>query len=482
MARPFFSLSRVSIARRPATELTTGPENLLSNPSTLSPQAMQAQSAPSSTVPTRVRWRIMLIVMFIMAVTTLCRLNLSIAGKYISEEFSFDTITMGRVFSAFLWGYGLFQIPWGYIGDRFGPRRTLTISMLLFCVGTAALGIAPKLALSSGISVLLAFQVIRFITGVGEAASSANVTRVIASWTAARERGFASGLQTAGLGLGGTLTPIFISWTMIHWGWRISFYLCAAIAFIVLCLWWYYCTDWPEQHPSVNAAELALIHPEGRKVSGRKSETVAKRKPVPWGRLLSSGSIWGLILGYGCQGYAFYVYYNWFYFYAVKVRGLGIMQAAAWTSFPFLAMTLISPLGGLFSDTVSRNFGRRRGRQCAVWVGMGLSAALLFSGSHTANTSLALPMMALAAGFLMFAAANFWAACIDLVPDHSATLSALMNTLGSVGGAISSTVTAYIATQYSWTRALDLAAAVTVVSGLLWFFVDAGKSLEEKSA
>jgi ACS family glucarate transporter-like MFS transporter len=89
-------------------------------------------------------------------------------------------------------------------------------------------------------------------------------------------------------------------------------------------------------------------------------------------------------------------------------------------------------------------------------------------------------MMALAAGFLMFAAANFWAACIDLVPDHSATLSALMNTLGSVGGAISSTVTAYIATQYNWTRALDLAAAVTVASGLLWFFVDAGKSLEEK--
>jgi ACS family glucarate transporter-like MFS transporter len=352
--------------------------------------------------------------------------------------------------------------------------------MLLFCVGTAALGIAPKLALSSGISVLFAFQGIRFITGVGEAASSANVTRVIASWTAAKERGFASGLQTAGLGLGGTLTPIFISWTMIHWGWRISFYLCAAISFVVLFLWWYYCTDWPDEHPSVNAAELALIHPDGRKIVGRRSAAVAERKPVPWGRLFSSGSIWGLILGYGCQGYAFYVYYNWFYFYAVKVRGLGIMQAAAWTSFPFLAMTLISPLGGLFSDRISRNFGRRRGRQCAVWLGMGLSAALLFSGSHTANTSLALPMMALAAGFLMFAAANFWAACIDLVPDHSATLSALMNTLGSVGGAISSTVTAYIATQYNWTRALDLAAAVTVASGLLWFFVDAGKSLEEK--
>ena len=120
------------------------------------------------------------------------------------------------------------------------------------------MGLAPRFALTGGISVLFSFELVRFFTGVGEAASSANVTRIIASWTAARERGFASGLQTAGLGLGGTLTPIFISWTMIHWGWRISFYLCAAISFIVLLLWWIYCTDWPEQHLGVNAAELAV--------------------------------------------------------------------------------------------------------------------------------------------------------------------------------------------------------------------------------
>ena len=95
----------------------------------------------------------MLIVMFIMAVTTLCRLNLSIAGKYIAEEFSFDTITMGHIFSAFLWGYGFFQVPWGYIGDRFGPRRTLATAMLLFCIGAAMVPLAPRLALGTGVSV-----------------------------------------------------------------------------------------------------------------------------------------------------------------------------------------------------------------------------------------------------------------------------------------------------------------------------------------
>src|ERR1700752_2033830 len=163
-------------------------------------------------VATRVRWVVMSIVMAIMAVTALNRLNLSIAGKYIEEEFSFSTISMGRVFSAFLWGYGLFQIPWGYVCDRVGPRRTLTVAMLCFAIGATFMGLVPWLAALSGISVLAGFQLVRFLTGVGEAAISSNVTRVIASWTSPRERRFPSGLQVCGLGLGGTVTPVFIAW------------------------------------------------------------------------------------------------------------------------------------------------------------------------------------------------------------------------------------------------------------------------------
>src|ERR1700731_5224707 len=266
--------------------------------------------------PTTVRWRILAIVMAIMAVTALNRLNISIAGKLIAEEFSFDTISMGLVFSSFLWGYGLFQIPWGYICDRLGPRRTLTASIVCFAVGAGAVGLAPRFAALTGISTLAAFRFVRFLTGVGEAAVSSNVTRVIASWTAVRERGFASGLQVCGLGLGGTLTPIFIAWTMVHWGWRASFEICAVLAFIVVALWNSYATDWPEEHPDVNDAELQIIHPGSRKgdVGARTSHTGVAS--VPWLKMLTSLSVWSLILAYGLQGYTFYVYYNWFYFYA----------------------------------------------------------------------------------------------------------------------------------------------------------------------
>ena len=196
-----------------------------------------------------------------------------------------------------------------------------------------AMVFAPKFAAASGISALAVFRIVRFFTGVGEAAVSSNVTRVIASWTALRERGFASGLQVCGLGLGGTLTPIAIAWTMVHWGWRVSFAISAALAFVVVAVWHWYVTDWPEENASVNQQELQIIHPGASK--GNTPQLQQSAIKVPWMKMLTSASVWGLILGYGFQGYAFYVYYNWFYFYAVKVRGLDIMHAAAWTSAPF---------------------------------------------------------------------------------------------------------------------------------------------------
>lgn len=434
-------------------------------------------SSDAAPRPTHARWIVMSIVMAIMAVTALNRLNLSIAGKYIEDEFSFNTIGMGLIFSAFLWGYALFQIPWGYICDRIGPRRTLTASIVCFAVGAGAMVVVPRLAALTGISALAAFRLVRFLTGVGEAAVSSNVTRVIASWTALKERGFASGLQVCGLGLGGTLTPVAIAWTMIHWGWRTSFAICAVLAFVIVAIWHSYATDWPEEHPRVNQLELQAIHP-GLEEGVPRPQQVATA--VPWLKMFRSTSVWGLILGYGFQGYAFYVYYNWFYFYAVKVRGLDTMRAAEWTSAPFLAMALLSPVGGWFSDRVARGTDRRKGRTAAVWLGMGVAAFLLYTGNHLKTTTIALPMIALAAGFTMFAAAVFWASCIDLAPGYSASLSALMNTVGSLGGVVSSTVTAAVSVHQGWGRALDLAVLVTIGSGALFSIVDSNHTIEER--
>jgi len=157
------------------------------------------------------------------------------------------------------------------------------------------------------------------------------------------------------------------------------------------------------------------------------------------------------------------------------------MQAALWTAAPFLAMAVLSPVGGWFSDRLMRTTDRRSARQRAVWLGMGVSAVLLYLGSHLSVTVIALPMIALAAGFNMFAAANFWAACIDLAPGYSASLSALMNTMSAIGGAISSTLTAAVVVQKGWSSALDVAVWATLGAGLLFTLVNGNYSREENT-
>src|SRR5260370_22793467 len=109
------------------------------------------------------------------------------------------------------------------------------------------------------------------------------------------------------------------------------------------------------------------------------------------------------------------------------------MHAAAWTSAPFLAMAVLSPVGGWFSDRVARVSDRRKGRLAAVWLGMGIAALLLYTGNHLSLTVVALPMIALAAGFTMFAAAEFCASCVALGPGDSGSLSCLGHTNGSIG-------------------------------------------------
>ncbi len=431
--------------------------------------------------PTRVRWRIIALLAVISALTYVDRLNLSIAGKYIQDEFALSTETMGRILSAFIWGYALFQIPGGWIGDRYGPRGVLTFAIVWWSALTAATGMAPRLPLARMFGVAWSFAIVRFTIGVGESAAFPNSNKIVAYWMGPAQRGMANSLWITGVGAGGTLTPIFIAWIMQHWGWRTSFYLCALSGVAVAAVWHLYATNRPEEHPGVNASELGLIH-AGRVRRADDSGSMSPRQSAtPWKQMLSSVSVWGLILSYFCICYPAYIYYTWFFIYLVRVRGLTVTQGGLWGSAPFLAITLLAPLGGCVSDRSVARFGKRRGRQSAVWLGVACSASLLWVGAQTANNSLAILLLAAAAGFNLFATASWWATCNDLTRNFSGSLSGLMNMCGNLGGSLAPIVTAGLAIRLSWTQALEFAALVTLAAGLFWVLVNADQNLEERS-
>ncbi|MBV9085989.1 MAG: MFS transporter [Acidobacteriaceae bacterium] len=427
---------------------------------------MNLANPPKKDASNFIRWRTLSLITLVAVVTYLDRLNISIAGKYIQKQFLFSTQTMGWIFSAFLLGYALFQLPGGWAGDRFGPRKVLTGALLSWSVLTAATAIAPHLVLVRWVGVAWSFAVVRFLIGVGEAASSPNMNKVVGNWIGSGHRGKASSFSILGIGIGGSVTPPLISWMVQHWGWQTSFAVCGAMGLVVALLWYKLVSDRPQDSPEVSASESAPI-PASAPAQGEL------RPSPPWRRMLSNPSTWGLVLGYMCQGFPIYFFHTWFFIYLVDVRHWSVTKGSFWGAAPYIAIATLAPIGGWFSDAASRHLGRRRGRRAAVWMGMGGSALCLWLGSALTSSIWATLFLAAGAGLNMFAATTFWATSIDLAPDYAGSLSGLMNTFGNFGGWLSPIISAFLATHYGWNRALLCTSVVTIASGLLFSMVDA---------
>ena len=428
--------------------------------------------------PTHVRWAVIGMLAVISATTYVDRLNLGIAAKYIQDEFAFNDQTMGWILSAFVLGYALFQVPGGWAGDKIGPRRMLTFAIVWWSIFTALTALAPSLPLALWFGVGWSFAIVRFLIGMGESACFPNSTKIVSYWSGARSRGAATSIFIAGLGVGGALSPIAITWIMLHWGWRSSFYICAVLGLAVALAWQLVARDHPEEHPWVNAEELKLID-DGQENGGvrlhRKGDS---RKPVPWRAMFRSRSALVLVVSYFFMGYPAYIYYTWFFIYLIRVRGLSVARTGLWGTTPFIATILLAPLGGWISDRAVARFGVRRGRRLAVWIGIAFSAVMLPAGGYVANNAVAILLLAGASGFNLFATTSWWAACNDMTPNFSGSLSGLMNMCGNLGGWLSPILTAAIVTRLGWNMAFDFAGLMTLTGGLLWFAVKADEQLE----
>ncbi|HVB98317.1 MAG TPA: MFS transporter [Candidatus Dormibacteraeota bacterium] len=429
---------------------------------------------------TRVRWHIVALLAFMAGLTYVDRLNFGIAGTYIQGQFHLSNQAMGWILGSFSLGYAFFHIPAGWLGDRFGPRRILALAVLWWSLFTVVTAIVPHLPVALFIGLAWSFGIARFMLGVGESACLPVGNKTMGIWLGDRQRGFGTSVFLAGVGAGGILAPPCITWMAKNWGWQSSFYLCGVLGIVLAIAWYAYATDRPGEHRGVNAAELEIIQAHDPDETNQARFRKPAHPHTPWRRVFSSASVWGLMISHFCLVYPVYIFFTWFFIYLVRVRGISIVKSGLWGSTPFIATTFLVPFWGWLTDRAVEKFGKRAGRRNTVWLGVALSAILLWSGSRTVNNDLAILQLAAAAGFNLAAAAVLWITCNDITCQFSGSVSGVMTTFGSLGGWLSPVLTAWIATKFGWTQAIDFAALVTVVSGAAWFFIDPGRSLDDK--
>jgi MFS transporter, ACS family, glucarate transporter len=417
-----------------------------------------------------VRWFLVFWLFVLSAVAYLDRVNLSIAGARISDEFGISNIRLGFVFSAFLFGYALFQTPAGWLADRFGPRRVLTGGVIwwgIFSAVTAAVShtFAKPLA---------AFLVIRFLLGAGEAIIYPASNQFVARWIPSQERGAANGIIFAGVGIGAGVTPPLISYVMLHYGWRSSFLASAAIGLVAGAVWFLVARDTPETHPLVSTGELALIQSGIVKASASKDSG-----RLSFSTILSSRTVWILSLAYFCFGYVAWIFFGWFYIYLAKVRGLDLHSSALYATLPFLAMAVGSPLGGAISDFLTKLYGPRIGRCTIAALGFALTVLFVAFGSGVKDAHIASFFLAGGAGSLYLSQSAFWSVSADLGGKSSGALSGFMNMANQIGGMITLTLTPYLAGRFGWNAGFAVAATMAGLGAIAWMFLNPAVSLSE---
>ena len=417
-----------------------------------------------------VRWFLVFLLFVLSAVAFLDRVNLSIAGAKISEEFAISNVRLGLVFSAFLFGYALFQTPAGWLADRFGPRRMLTLGVLWWGVFT---GLTAAVSHNIG-RIVLVLVVIRFLLGAGEAIVYPASNQFVARWVPSNERGVANGIIFAGVGIGAGITPPLISFIMLRYGWRASFLMSALIGLVAAAVWFLAARDTPEAHPSISPNELTHIQ------NGIPKPAASKSGLLSWSTILASLNVWILSLAYFCFGYVAWIFFSWFYLYLARVRGLDLKTSALYATLPFLAMAVCSPFGGAISDTVTKRWGSRFGRCSIAVLGFTLTAAFLVLGSAASDTRVASFVLAGGAGSLYLSQSSFWAVSADLGGKSSGSLSGFMNMANQIGGMITVSLTPLLADRFGWNMGFYVAAAIAGLGGVAWLLVDPGLSLTRR--
>lgn len=398
------------------------------------------------------------------AIAFLDRVNISIAGQALAREFQLSNLQLGWVFSAFVLGYALAQAPGGRLADRFGPRRVIALGVVWWGLFTTLTALVP-----SGFALALPLLIaVRFVLGTGEAVVYPASNRLVANWIPSAERGIANGLIFAGVGAGAGITPPLMTYILVHWGWRWSFYASALIGLAAGAVWYLLARDTPRGHPWTSAREVALIE-AGLPEAGRKIDS---RQSPPWRRIVTNRNVLALTLSYFTYGYVAYIFFTWFFIYLNRVRGLDLKASAIYSMLPFLAMAICSPAGGLVADALVKRYGRRVGRCGVAAFGLALAAVFLALATGVKSAQFASVVLAGGAGALYLSQSAFWAVTADIAGPWAGSTSGLMNMGNQIGGAVTASLTPWIAGQFGWSAAFLVAAALAAGGSAAWLLVD----------
>jgi MFS family permease len=347
------------------------------------------------------------------------RVNLSIAAPLIKGELHLSNTELGLALGAFGYCYALFQIISGYLGDRIGARRMLSISGLFWAVGTVAAGFA------GGLWSLIAA---RLVVGIGEAGTIPTATGAIGRWVPKARRGFAQGFTHTSARFAAAATPPVVVAMIPLFGWRGAFVALGIVSFLWVVAWWTYFRDDPRQHGGVTSEELAELPVHDR--------VVGSRIEVPWRRLIPR--VAPVTLAFFCHAWTLWLYLSWLPSFFVGEYGFDLKDSALLSGIIFIAGMVGDTVGGLVTDRIYQRTGDvNRARRNTMLLGFTCSLVCLSGVLFIHSQALITGCLALGLFFLEMTEAPIWAVPLDIAPRFAGIASGFVSTAAGVAALVS---------------------------------------------
>lgn len=416
-----------------------------------------------SSIKTRKRYYVILLLFITVAINYIDRTNISIAAPGIIEEFNLSNSTMGWLFSAWGWMYALFQIPGGWLADIFKPRKLMAFLLLTWSLATVSIAFATTFA---------ALLVLRVLVGLLEAPSYSINNRIVTSWFPESERASAIGIYTSAQFVGlSFLTPV-LAWIFSTYGWQHVFLVTGGVGILWAVIWYFFYRD-PMDHKGVSPSEIALIETGGG--LPRSTETIGKKKKSFSYKdlltVLTKKKLWGIYIGQFGVGTTTIFFLTWFPTYLVEHRNMDFIEAGFAASVPYTFGFAGVLFSGFLSDyLVRRGFSLGLARKLPIITGMLLSTSIMLA-NYVDSSAAVIAIMALAF-FATGLSSISWSIVSSVAPERLIGMTGgVFNFVGASSGIIIPIAIGYLTEGGSFSAALTFIATISLCGALSYIFL-----------
>jgi sugar phosphate permease len=409
------------------------------------------------------------VLLFLCSLTTLTyldRICISIVGVRLKSDLGLNNEQFGWILAAFALAYALFEIPSGALGDRIGPRAVFIRIVLMWSFFTALTGM---------MSGLIGLLIVRFLFGIGESGTYPNIMIVMSRWFPFKEMG--RSLTWVGIGsqIGSAIAPVIIVPIAVVYGWRMPFYVNAAIGviWVAVCYGWF--KDFPRHMRNISQSEVELIENNCRHSVHQRS--------IPWRFIFQNRTLWALMLMYFCCQWANYFFVAWMPVYLQEGRNFSENGMKIITSTLFIAGIAGFFAGGFAGDLSVKKKGLRFGRRVIGMIGLGMCGLMILLAAIVPQSDIAAGCLIIANFFFSFGVMVSYAVCIDIGRNNSGTVTGAMNFFGQMGAFFLAIIFGKIVdATHNFNNPLLMLAVVSFTGCLLWLAIDPTRQVNIKAS